>query len=468
MSGEMIAILGAILGAQLLLLLGVILLWLKKPTPDAGAQAAQERLAAALGAMPAELRAELAQRLPELSREISAFAVEQAKLLSAQEKSLLQSLATAREQAAEQAANLRRDQATNTAEAKQALEAVRTTLAEGVGKQAAALAEEMTRTRDLMDARLKELREGNESKLAEIQKSVNEQLQSAVEKQMNESFNRVIDQFTAVQKAMGDVQAVTAQIGDIKRLFGNVKTRGGWGEAQVKALLEDILPPGAFETNAKVREGSADAVEFAIIMPSGQDGKVLLPVDAKFPVEDYERLLAAWEAADPVAEAAARRGLENRVRGEAQKISSKYICPPATTDFAVLYLPTESLYAEVARIPGLIDNVGREQRVLILGPSLLPAMLRTIQLGYVNLALSKNAEGVKDLLAATKNEMQKMDEVLTSLGKQVGTVSNTIGRAQTRTRAIARKLRGVESMPDETARALLAVDDDPQDDEDDA
>ena len=458
MSGETIAI----LGAQLLLLLGVVVLWMRKPPADT---ATQEKLAALQAALPAELRAELAQRLPELSREISAFAVEQGKLLAGQEKSLLQSLATSREQAADQAATLRRDQAANTAEAKQALEAVRTTLAEGVGKQAGALAEEMTRTRDLMDARLKELREGNEKKLAEIQASVNEQLAGAVEKQMNESFNRVIDQFTAVQKAMGDVQAVTAQIGDIKRLFGNVKTRGGWGETQVKAMLDDILPEGSYEVNVRLREGSSDAVEFCVVMPVQGSERVLLPVDAKFPVEDFERLLAAWEAADPVAEAAARRALELRIRSEAQKIAQKYICPPRTVEFGVMYLPTEGLYAEVARIPGLIDDIGRNHRVLVLGPTLLPALLRTIQLGHVTLALSKNAESVKDLLAATKSEMQKMDEVLGSLGKQVGTVTNTIGKAQTRTRAIARKLRAVEAMPEDAARALLAVDDGPEEED---
>ncbi|RVT99042.1 DNA recombination protein RmuC [Rhodovarius crocodyli] len=454
MSGETIVI----LGAQLLLLLGVVLLWLRKPPADT---ATQEKLAALQAAIPAELRAELAQRLPELSREISAFAVEQGKLLAGQEKSLLQSLSTSREQAAEHAASLRRDQAANTAEARQALEAVRTTLAEGVGKQGTALAEEMTRTRDLMDARLKELREGNEKKLAEIQASVNEQLAGAVEKQMNESFNRVIDQFTAVQKAMGDVQAVTAQIGDIKRLFGNVKTRGGWGETQVKAMLDDILPEGSYEVNVRLREGSSDAVEFCVVMPVQGSERVLLPVDAKFPVEDFERLLAAWEAADPVAETAARKSLELRIRSEAQKIAQKYICPPRTVEFGVMYLPTEGLYAEVARIPGLIDDIGRNHRVLVLGPTLLPALLRTIQLGHVTLALSKNAEGVKDLLAATKSEMQKMDDVLGSLSKQVGTVTTTIGKAQTRTRAIARKLRGVDAMPDEAARALIGVDEGP-------
>ncbi len=241
-------------------------------------------------------------------------------------------------------------------------EQIRTTLSRDQGELRLALAEGQAKTieqtgaqfetvRQLLELKLRELREGNEAKLAEIHKTVNEQLHAAVEKQMGESFNRVIDQFTAVQKAMGDVQAVTAQIGDIKRLFSNVKTRGGWGETQVKAMLDDILPPGAYETNKKVRPDSDDVVEFAVIMPMRGENRPLLPIDSKFPIEDYDRLLAASEAGDIEAERAATRMLERRVRDEARKIATKYIAPPMTVEFAILYLPTDALYAEVARIP---------------------------------------------------------------------------------------------------------------------
>ncbi|HEY1411512.1 MAG TPA: DNA recombination protein RmuC, partial [Rhodopila sp.] len=250
------------------------------------------------------------------------------------------------------------------------IEQIRTALSRDQGALRLALAEGQAKTieqtgayfetvRQLLDLKLRELREGNEAKLAEIHKTVNEQLHAAVEKQMGESFNRVIDQFTAVQKAMGDVQAVTAQIGDIKRLFSNVKTRGGWGETQVRAMLDDILPPGAYETNKKVRPDSDDVVEFAVIMPMRGENRPVLPIDSKFPVEDYERLLAASEAGDVEAERAATRMLERRVREEARKIAAKYIAPPVTVEFAILYLPTDSLYAEVARIPGLVDEIGR-------------------------------------------------------------------------------------------------------------
>ncbi len=341
---------------------------------------------------------------------------------------------------------------------------LRLALAEGQEKSARQIGLQFESTRTLLEAKLREMREGNEGKLAEIQKTVNEQLHAAVERQMNESFNRVIDQFAAVQKAMGDVQAVTAQIGDIKRIFGNVKTRGGWGETQVRAMLDDVLPPGAYEVNCKLRPGSDEAVEFAVIMPMRGELRPYLPIDAKFPLEDYERLLAALEAGDAAGERTARRGLERRVRDEARKIQSKYICPPITVEFAVLYLATDALYAEIARAPGLIDEIGRQHRVLVLGPSLFPALLRTIHLGFVTLALEEKAGLIRELLGATRTEMLRMDEVLEKLGKQAGSFASTIERARTRTRAVGRKLRGVEAVEADRAEQLLELETEPPED----
>jgi len=334
---------------------------------------------------------------------------------------------------------------------------MRLALADSQQKTAAHIGAQFETTRAMLESKLREMRDSNETKLAEIQKTVNEQLHAAVEKQMNESFNRVIDQFAAVQKAMGDVQAVTAQIGDIKRLFANVKTRGGWGETQVRAMLDDILPPGEYETNCKVRPDSNDVVEFAVRMPVKGAERPLLPIDAKFPVEDYERLLAASDAGDVDAERTASRMLARRMRDEARKIAAKYINPPATVEFAVLYLPTDALYAEVARIPGLIDEIGRECRVLVMGPSLFPALLRTIHLGFITLALEQKADQIRDLLGATRTEMLKMDDVLERLAKQAGAFSNTIETARRRTRAVGRKLRGVEEVEAERAEQLLEL-----------
>jgi DNA recombination protein RmuC len=329
------------------------------------------------------------------------------------------------------------------------IQQVRAALAHGQGELRMALSADMLRQSEVTRASL-------EGKVAEIQRTVNEQLHAAVEKQMNDSFARVIDQFAAVQKAMGDVQAVTAQIGDIKRLFSNVKTRGGWGEAQVRALLDDILPAGSYETNCRVRPDSDEAVEFAVRMPArGCAPAPLLPIDAKFPVEDYERILSASEAGDAEAERAARKGLERTVREQARRIAAKYIAPPATVEFAVKYLPTDGLYAEVARLPGAIDEIGRACRVLV--PSLFPALLRTIHLGIVSLTLEQKADQVRELLGATRTEMLRMDEILVKLLKSAGAMANTIEAARRRTRAVQRVLREVEAVETGRAEAVLEI-----------
>ncbi len=338
-------------------------------------------------------------------------------------------------------------------------EAMRAELVAALAGMNLSLVREQGEARALLEAKLREIAEQSALRLAEIQRTVNEQLHQAVEKQMTTSFQRVLDQFAAVQKAMGDVQATAAQIGDLRRIFSNVKTRGGWGETQLRVLLDDLLPAGGYETNRKLREDSAEMVEFAVLMPV-RGTRPLLAIDAKFPTEDYERLLDAAELGDLEAERAAKRGLETRLRLEARKIAAKYICPPVTVDFAALYLPTDGLYAEVARIPGLIEAISRENKVLVLGPSLLPALLRTIQLGFITLTLEQKADDVRRLLGATKLEMTRMDEVLERLGKQAGTFSSTIEKARQRTRVVGRKLREVE-MPDAAqGDALLTLDSD--------
>jgi DNA recombination protein RmuC len=294
-----------------------------------------------------------------------------------------------------------------------------------------------------------------ETRLAAIQTSVNEKLHEAVEQQMTASFSRVLEQFAQVQQAMGEVQNAAAQIGDLKRIFSNVKTRGGWGEAQLGAMLEQVLPPGAFERNAVVQEGSRERVDFAIRMPSRTP--LWLAIDSKFPTEDYERLLAAAEAADPEGERAARDGIAVRVRLEAKKIREKYICPPETVEFGVMYLPSDGLFAEVARIPNLIEEIRVREKVIILGPTLLPAMLQTIHLGHITLDLEKRAGEIGKLLGATRTEMGKMDDVLGRLAANASAMSSNIERARVRTRAVSRVLRTVEMVEANTAQQLLGL-----------
>jgi DNA recombination protein RmuC len=294
-----------------------------------------------------------------------------------------------------------------------------------------------------------------ETRLGAIQNSVNEKLHEAVEKQMTTSFSRVLEQFAQVQQAMGEVQSAAAQIGDLKRIFSNVKTRGGWGEAQLGAMLEQVLPPGAFERNFAVQEGTRERVDFAIRMPSRAN--LWLPVDSKFPTEDYERLLLAAETADLDGERAARDGIALRVRLEAKKIREKYIFPPETVDFGVMYLPSDGLFAEVARIPNLIDDVRTRDKVIILGPTLLPAMLQTIHLGHITLDLEKRAGEIGKLLGATVTEMGKMDDVLTKLAANAAAMSGNIEKAQVRTRAVKRVLRTIEMVDPSTSAAMLGL-----------
>ncbi len=334
---------------------------------------------------------------------------------------------------------------------------IRIGLEERLGALTTLIAREQGEARVAMESGLRLMSEQSAARLAAIQNSVNEQLHAAVEKQMQTSFQRVLEQFAAVQKAMGEVASMTAQIGDLKRLFSNVKTRGGWGEAQLRAILDDVLPAGAYQSNVKLDPAGAELVEFAVRMPVRGASRPLLAIDSKFPTEAYERLLDAVDRVDPEAERAARRALETAVRLEARKIAAKYILPPVTVEFAVLYLPTDGLYAEVARMPGLIDELGRVSRVMVMGPSLIPALLRTIHLGYVTLALEEKTEAISHLLGATRQEMIRMDQVLERLGRNASTMSNTIEEARRRTRVVARRLRVVEN-PDEKAGTDGALD----------
>ena len=326
----------------------------------------------------------------------------------------------------------------------------------------AALSSSMIRdsgdARALLETKLREMSEQAALRLGAIQHAVNETLASSVEKQMTHSFQRVIDQFGQVQKAMTDVQAVTAQIGDLKRIFSSVKQRGAWGETHLRALLEDMFPQGGWEANRKLREGSDEMVEFAIVMPVRGSQRPLLALDAKFPVEDYDRLLLAAEAGDSDGERAARRGLETRLRQEARKIGEKYVVPPVTVDFAVMYLPTDGLYVEAARIPGLIESLNREHRVLVMGPSLAPALLRTILLGTLTLSIEQRAHDIQNLLGAVRAEMLKMDGALGKLANNAEKMTRSVEAVRQRTRAMDRKLRGVTALEAVEADAVLELD----------
>ncbi len=310
--------------------------------------------------------------------------------------------------------------------------------------------------RTTLQAQLASLQQGNETKLDQMRATVEEKLQSTLEARLSESFKLVSERLEQVHRGLGEMQTLAAGVGDLKRVLSNVKSRGTFGEVQLAALLEQVMAPDQYSANVATRPGSKERVEFAIRMPGREDGKsVWLPVDAKFPSEDYERILAAQESADREAFDAAARSLENRIRLEAKTMREKYVEPPHTTDFAILFLPTEGLFAEVLRRPGLTEALNRELRIVIAGPTTLFAMLNSLQMGFRTLALEKRSAEVWQVLGAVKTEFSKFGNVLGRLKSQLQTASNTIDLAETRTRQMNRALREVEALPVEQASRLL-------------
>lgn len=312
----------------------------------------------------------------------------------------------------------------------------------------------MSEVRSTLASQLASLQQGNETKLDQMRATVEEKLQSTLEARLGESFRMVSDRLEQVHKGLGEMQTLAAGVGDLKRMLTNVKSRGTYGEAQLGALLEQVMAPDQYARNVEIRPGSGERVEFAVRMPGRHEGEPCwLPIDAKFPTEDYERLLAAFEAADALAIEACGKALERAIRIEGKAIRSKYIESPATTDFAILFLPTEGLFAEVLRRPGLADSLNRECRVIVAGPTTLFALLNSLQMGFRTLALEKRSAEVWQVLGAVKTEFGKFGEVLTKLRSQLQTAARTIDDAETRTRQMGKALRSVESLPpDETAQ----------------
>jgi len=318
-----------------------------------------------------------------------------------------------------------------------------------------------------LETKLKELQTDNATRLEEMRKTVDEKLHATLEKRLGESFKQVSDRLEAVHKGLGEMQTLAAGVGDLKRVLTNVKSRGTWGEVQLSALLEQTLTAEQYAKNVATVPGSRDIVEFAIKLP-GQDARspVWLPIDSKFPVEDYERLLAAQERADAAGVDEASKAIDSRIKLEAKTIREKYIAPPHTTDFAILFLPTEGLYAEALRRPGLADFVQREYRVSIAGPTTLSALLNSLQMGFRTLAIEQRSSEVWELLSAVKTEFGRFGDVLARTKAQLQTVTNSIGQAETRTRQMTRKLKDVEGLPVPQAEMLLGKAEEAAEDDD--
>lgn len=309
---------------------------------------------------------------------------------------------------------------------------------------------------------LKEMQSSNEKKLDQMRQTVDEKLQTTLEKRLGESFKLVSERLEAVQRGLGEMKGLADGVGDLKRVLTNVKARGTWGEVQLGAILEQLLTSGQYEQNVKTKVGSNELVEYAIKLPGlgiDADSPVYLPIDSKFPQEDYLRLVDASERADVAAIQEASKALIRIVKLSAKDIQEKYIDPPHTTDFAIMFLPTEGLYAEVIRQPGLLEDIQNTHRVVITGPTTFSATVSSLRLGFRTLAIEKRSAEVWQVLSAVKTEFHKFGDVLDKVKQQISTVSNTLERTGVRTRAMERKLKSVESLPEDESTTLLGLDD---------
>ncbi len=334
------------------------------------------------------------------------------------------------------------------------------TLNQSLGTLTESNALRMAEVRKTLEDKIKDLQTDNSARLEEMRKTVDEKLHATLEQRLGESFKLVSDRLEKVHQGLGEMQQLAIGVGDLKRVLTNVKTRGTWGEVQLEMLLEQMLTADQYAKNVETIPGTNARVEFAIRLPGQDDGltPVWLPIDAKFPKEQYERLVEAADRADADGVAAAGRELEQVVRLEARKIAEKYLSPPLTTDFAILFLPTEGLYAEVLRRPGLSDELQRVHRVSIAGPSTLSAILNSLQMGFRTLALEQRSSEVWQVLGAVKTEFGKFGEVLAATKKTLQSAANNIGRAEVRSRAMAKQLKSVEALPANAAQRLLGAD----------
>ena len=450
--------------AQLVLLglVVVLLLWLALRRGDADATDRLERnLRADVQDSARATRSELSQSLATFQQTLLAQASDVARTQNEQIDSFRTQLAAMQQLVSDTLATTTHALAGQAQAAREAQDAA-------LHRFGQAQAEQLRTLADTNDKRVAEMRQAVEDKLAAIQAdngqrleqmraTVDEKLHATLEQRLGESFKQVADRLEQVHKGLGEMQVLARDVGSLNRVLTNVKTRGIFGEVQLAGLLEQVFTPEQYATNVATVPGSAERVEFAIRLPGQRsDGAPLwLPIDAKFPREDYERLLDAQERADPVAAEVSAKAIENRLRLEARTISEKYVAPPHTTDFAILFVPTEGLYAEALRRPGLMESLQREHKVMLAGPTTLLATLNSLQMGFRTLALEKRSAEVWEVLGAVKTEFASFAAVLAKTRKKLDEASNTIELAERRTRVMVRELRTVEALPSDRAQALL-------------
>lgn len=412
----------------------VLILWLalRRRDDEGAAQAAFERL-------ERELR-------EEVGRSAQGTRVELANALGVFQQTLQSALAgqTTQAQASREAQDM-------------ALQRFSVSLGDQLRALSEANERRLVEVRTTVEQRLAALQQGNEQKLEQMRATVDEKLHQTLEARLGESFKQVADRLEQVHRGLGEMQVLAKDVGSLNRVLTNVKTRGIFGEVQLSGLLEQVFTPEQYATNVETVPASGARVEFAIRLPGRREDNapLWLPIDCKFPREDYERLLEAQERADAAGMEAAGRAIEVRLRTEAKTIRDKYLAPPHTTDFGIMFLPTEGLYAEALRRPGLVESLQRELKVMVTGPTTLLATLSSLQMGFRTLALEKRSAEVWEVLGAVKTEFHKFGDVLAKTKKKLDEASNTIDAAQRRTRAMTRSLKSVEAVPDARVQALI-------------
>lgn len=359
----------------------------------------------------------------------------------------------------------REENTTASQKAREELAASLKNVGDSLNKQIAAMTlsteQRLDAVRQAVEQRLTAMQTDNALKLEQMRATVDEKLQSTLEKRLGESFKQVSDRLEQVHKGLGEMQNLAVNVGDLKRVMTNVKTRGTWGEVLVENLLSQILSPGQFEKNFKPRESGGEVVEFAIKLPGRtEDGQesVWLPIDSKFPKEDYEAIGLAQDRADIAAMEAAGRSLEARIKLFAQDISTKYLNPPRTTDFGIMFLPSEGLYAQVVSRVALVEQIQRDYRVVIAGPTTLAALLNSLQMGFRTLAIQQRSSEVWKVLGAVKTEFGKFGDLLDGVKKKLDQASNTLDDTARKSRTISAKLRSVQELPSQETSALLNLD----------
>lgn len=411
----------------------------------------------------AELGGGFAQFQQTLAAQLTSVATVQNQQIDGFAARLAQLIDTNAKQLDAMRESLRRESLESREEQGATLKRFGDTLAQQLAQLTEANERRFAEVRTTIEQRLKDIEANNATKLDEMRRTVDEKLHATLEQRLGESFKLVSDRLEQVHRGLGEMQTLAAGVGDLKKVLTNVRTRGTWGEVQLGALLEQVLTPDQYAKNVATVPKSVERVEFAIKLPGRAERgngeaagtPVWLPVDAKFPREDYERLIDAQERADPQGVEDASRALETRVRTEARTIAEKYVAPPHTTDFALLFLPTEGLYAEVLRRPGLTDQLQRDYRVTVAGPTTLTALLNSLQMGFRTLAIEKRSSEVWQVLGAVKTEFGKFGDVLAKTKSQLETVTRSIETAERRTRVMSTKLREVEALPGEQTEVLL-------------